>query len=146
MNLSPHFTLVELTRSQTAIRHSIDNTPSPIEIENLRNLCVNLLEPLRDLVGKPISISSGYRCRTLNSLVGGSATSQHIQGKAADLSVEGYTTEELFNKIKNSNLQFDQLIQEFDSWVHISYSSKKTNRFQILRATKSKGKTKYTKG
>ncbi|RYU94119.1 D-Ala-D-Ala carboxypeptidase family metallohydrolase [Emticicia agri] len=144
MNLSPHFTLAEMIRSESASRHGIDNTPNATQTKNLQNLCINVLEPLRTLVGKPINVSSGFRNPTLNSLIGGSPTSQHMKGEAADISVEGFTTEQLFLLIISSSLPFDQIIQEFNSWVHISY--KKTNRREALRVTKNaQNKTVYTK-
>jgi zinc D-Ala-D-Ala carboxypeptidase len=144
MNLSPHFTLEEMIRSESAIRHGIDNTPNQTQTKNLQNLCVNVLESLRLLVGKPINVTSGFRNPTVNSLIGGSLTSQHMKGEAADISVEGLTTEELFVLILSSTLPFDQVIQEFNSWVHISH--KKTNRHEALRATKNaQNKTIYTK-
>jgi len=114
MKLSPHFTLYELTFSNTAVRKNIDNTPDEEQIKNLTNLCVNVLEPLRKYLNKPIHISSGYRSEKLNKLIGGATKSQHIEGKAADIYVEGLTTEELFQVICNS-FNFDQCIQEFDS-------------------------------
>lgn len=142
MNLSPHFTLDEFVVSQTAIRHGIDNTPSESIIENLKHLCLNCLEPLRDKLKKSIFISSGYRCQQLNGLIGGAKNSQHITGHAADISVKGMNVELLFQTIIESKLVFDQLIQEFDSWVHISFDIN-YNRNNILRAKKVNGKTIY---
>lgn len=115
MELSPNFTLAEFTRSATATRKNIDNTPSPAVIENLKALCTNVLEPLRAKVGKPVRVTSGYRSSKLNKLVGGSRNSQHIFGLAADIYVDGMTTEELFQFIIDNEIPFDQLIQEFDS-------------------------------
>lgn len=135
MNLSPHFTLAEMIRSQTAIRNGIDNTPDPAQIERLRLLCVNILEPLRALVGKPIHVSSGFRNPTVNSLISGSPTSQHMRGEAADISVEGLTAQELFVVILASALPYDQLIQEFDSWVHVSFGPR--DRRKAMLATKN---------
>jgi hypothetical protein len=134
-----------MSKSTTAIRLGIDNTPSDIVITNLLELCEHVLQPLRDHIGESIKISSGYRSPKLNKKIGGSATSQHCFGQAADISC-GERTAELFYYIKN-NLIFDQLIWEFgdDSnpdWVHVSYSSIK-NRKQCLRAKKVKGKTIY---
>lgn len=114
MVLSPHFTLQELSYSSTAIRKGISNIPSSIEIENLTALCHQLLEPLRADLDRPIKITSGYRCEKLNKLIGGAKNSQHIEGKAADIRVEGISTEELFQLIKDT-YDYDQLIQEFDS-------------------------------
>ena len=110
-------------------------------IFNLKILCENCLEPLREKLGKPLYISSGYRCKQLNTLIGGSKTSSHMVGQAADIKVKGIDTEFLFNEIIGSDIKFDQLIQEFDSWVHISCTTK--NRNQIMRAIIENGKTKY---
>ncbi|NBB18567.1 DUF882 domain-containing protein [Runella sp. CRIBMP] len=140
MNLTPHFTLKEMTVSQTAIRMGIDNTPNTRQITNLTRLCENILEPLRIMVGKPINVSSGFRNPTVNSLVGGSSSSQHMKGEAADFTIEGLTVQELFDLIRTSTLPYDQLIQEFDSWVHVSFGPR--NRRQALIFTKdAKNKT-----
>lgn len=115
MELSPHFTLAEFVRSSLATRKGIDNTPSATITENLKSLCLNVLEPLRISLGKPIRISSGYRSPMLNKAVGGSRSSQHMFGLAADIYVDGMSTEELFQYIIHNQIPFDQLIQEFDS-------------------------------
>lgn len=141
MKLSKYFTLQELTHSNTAIRKGIDNTPSEEVIANLRVLCKNLLSPIRIALGKPIKVTSGYRSKQLNKLIGGAKKSQHIVGQAADIQVDGMSTEELFLFIKD-NFTYDQLIQEFDSWVHVSYNEE-ANRCQALRAVKENGKTVY---
>lgn len=114
MELSKHFTLEEFTNSPTAVYKKIDNTPNKEQIENMKALCLNVLEPIREKLGKPVKVTSGFRCPKLNSLIGGSSTSQHMEGKAADIHVEGMTTEELFVFVC-SNFKFDQCIQEFDS-------------------------------
>jgi zinc D-Ala-D-Ala carboxypeptidase len=131
-NLTAHFTLEEMTVSQTAARSEIDNTPSKREIEALRLLCVNVLEPLRISLGVPVIVSSGYRSPRLNRLVGGSANSQHMKGEAADIHVNSLSIQALFEAIRDSNLPYDQLIQEFDSWVHVSFSNR--NRRQAIYA------------
>ena len=106
---------------------------------------LNVLEPLRVIIGKPIIVSSGYRCPRVNKAAKGSKTSQHMQGMAADIKVKGMTPEQVFQKIITSGLVFDQCIQEFNSWVHVSYNSKKLRK-EKLRATKgSQGNTVYTK-
>lgn len=114
MELSTHFTLQEFVTSNTAIRKGIDNTPSAEVVKNLRELCNQVLEPLREKLTKPIKVTSGYRSEKLNKLIGGAKNSQHIEGKAADIQVTGMTIEELFLFCKD-NLNYDQLIQEFDS-------------------------------
>lgn len=143
MNLTTHFTLHEMTVSQTAIRNGISNLPNDAEIERLRLLCENILEPLRTLVEKPINVSSGFRNPTVNSLVGGSPTSQHMRGEAADINVEGFTPQELFDLIRTSDLLYDQVIQEFNSWVHVSFGPR--HRHQAMLATKNaQNKTVFT--
>jgi len=145
--LSTHFSLREMLTSQSAIRFKYDEQFYPPEnvIENLDQLCKKILEPLRIRLNKPIRISSGYRCLRVNSKIGGSKTSQHMVGEAADIQVMSMSVEALFQFIKSENLPFDQLIQEFDSWVHISFSAEP--RRQVLRAIKQgNGHTKYLPG
>lgn len=141
--LSPHFSLLELTSSQTATRRGIDNTASPEIIQNLKLLCENILEPLRARLNEPIRITSGYRCDKLNKAIGGAKNSQHLDGKAVDFTVDSMGVEDLFIFICNTNLQWSQCIQEFDSWIHISFDE--TRKREKLRATKKNGKTVYTK-
>ena len=140
--LSEHFTLAEMTRSQTAARHGIDNTPPPEVVANLAAVC-NLLEDIRKLAGRPISVSSGYRGPKVNARVGGSKTSQHCKGEAADFDIIGMTTEAAYQLIKQSGLVYDQLIQEFGSWVHVSFRRDGQNRRQNLRAVRQGKKTTY---
>jgi zinc D-Ala-D-Ala carboxypeptidase len=145
MNLTKNFTLEEMYKSTTAIRLGIDNTPSDIAINNLRLLCNNVLQPLRDHMDESIKVNSGYRNPDLNKRIGGSKSSQHCLGQAADISC-GERTAELYEYIKN-NLIFDQIIWEFGTdenpdWVHVSYSSTR-NRKECLRAYKINGKTVY---
>jgi len=143
MKLSEHFTLEEMTFSQTAVRKGIDNTPDATVIRNLTNLCEYILEPIRKGTGKPIRVSSGYRSPKLNKAIGGAKTSQHIEGRAADIVAIGMSVQELYEWIRDSRIVYDQLIQEFDSWVHISYST--MSRMDRLIATKVNGKTVYKK-
>lgn len=119
------------------------NPPTEI-IENLRSLCVTILQPLRDALGTPIKVNSGYRCPALNKAIGGAKTSLHTLGKAADIIDLTNGNEFLFNKIKALHLPFDQLIDELNfRWVHVSYDPKR-NRKQILQARKNKvGKMVY---
>lgn len=143
MNLSPHFTLEEMVRSQMAIRNGISNTPNATQIDHLRDLCTNVLEPLRTLAKTPIQVSSGFRNPTINSLIGGSPTSQHMRGEAADISAEGFTPQQLFDLIRSSTIPYDQVIQEFNEWVHVSFGSRM--RRQALLATKNaQNKTIFT--
>lgn len=145
MNLSKHFTLDELIKSPTAQRKNIKNIPNAEELENLQRLVDNILEPLRQHYGRPIIITSGYRCEKLNKLVGGSATSQHRLGQAADIrSVSDHICDnkEIFDMIQEMNLPFDQLIDEYDyDWVHVSFGPKM--RHQVLHAKKVGEKTVY---
>ena len=128
MNLTKHFTLEELTKSATAVRLGIENRPTSIHTGNLLDLCQKILEPIRLMYGKPIIVSSGYRCIELNKIVGGSATSQHCLGEAADihsLSDTKADNEELWNlivaMIQNKNIEVGQLINEYEyDWIHIS--------------------------
>lgn len=140
-----HFTLQEMSKSTTAIRLGIDNTPGKTEAENLEALVKNILDPLREAYGKPIIVSSGFRCEKLNKSVGGSSTSQHRFGQAADIrsvSDKPEDNKEIFDLIRSLKLPFDQLINEFNyDWVHVSFGPR--NRRQVLKATKSAGKTTY---
>ena len=128
------FTIKELTKSNEAKRNKINNVPTKQEEQNLIALVENILDPLREAYGKPIIVTSGYRCERLNKLVKGSKNSQHRYGQAADIRTVEDTKEEnkkLFDLIQQLNLPFDQLINEYDfDWIHVSYSSR--NRRQIL--------------
>ena len=130
-----HFTIKELTKSDTAIRRGIKNLPNKQEEQNLIALVDNILDPLREAYGKPIIVTSGFRCEELNRLIGGSKTSQHRTGQAADIRTIVDTPEEnkkLYDLIIKLNLPFDQLIDEYNfDWVHVSFSEK--NRKQILK-------------
>lgn len=130
--ISEHITLNEAIKSNTAIRHGIDNTPSLDVAKNMILVANKCFEPLRKWYGKPIRINSFYRCAELNALVKGSETSQHLTGEAMDIDAgDEVENEKLFNWAKD-NLEFDQLINEYGfSWVHISYK-KEGNRNQIL--------------
>lgn len=142
MRLSHNFTLDEFTFSNTAIRKGIDNTPDEKIIANLQALCVHVLQPLRDKLGKEVRVNSGYRCKELNKIIGGSRNSQHIEGKAADIQVYGVETEELYQFIKRHIPEYCQNIQEFNSWVHISWDGIRNKR-ENLRAIRQKSKIIY---
>ena len=118
--LSKHFTLEELTFSDAAARHGIDNTPNEEIIENLKRLCALILEPVRDIVHKPVHVTSGYRSPIVNSLVGSKVTSQHTRGCAADIKVPGVAPEVLMKAIIGAGLPYEQVILEFQNWVHVS--------------------------
>lgn len=133
MNLTPNFTLEELTASETAVRNGIDNTPGPIAMQNLQRLA-EFLEEVRKILGKPIMINSAYRGAEVNAKVGGSKNSQHMVGCAADIRVPGMSPNEVCKAIIASDIQYDQLIREFDSWTHISIPNEEgsTPRGQTL--------------
>lgn len=139
MKLSPHFSLEELTVSDTAARKGWDNTPGELEIKNLTRLAA-LLEQVRDVVKAPIIINSGYRSKILNDAIGSRDTSQHRIGCAADIRVPGMTPREVCKLVIASGIPYDQLIQEFyeegkpGGWTHISVpdSAARPNRRSTL--------------
>lgn len=125
-----HFSLRELTASATAGRLGIDNTPGPEARQNLTRLVENVLDPLREAYGHPITVTSGYRCPELNRAVGGAATSQHLAGEAADITAGGReANRELYRLLRELDLPVDQAIDEREfSWLHVSHSSKRCRR------------------
>ena len=138
MQLSKHFKLEEFTKSMTATRKGIDNTPGAGEIKNLENLCYEILEPLRAKFDKPITITSGYRSPQLSEAIGSKSTSQHCKGMASDIEIFGIPNIQTAYWIQ-ANCDFDQLILEFykkddpaGGWVHVSYNEKGANRKQVL--------------
>ena len=148
MQLSTNFSLPELTKSQTAERKGIDNTPSPTHQDNLKLLCMHVLQPVRSHFNRVVSVSSGYRSEELCIAIGSKTTSQHAKGQAADFEIYGLPNKELADWI-NETLNYDQLILEYwkeedpnSGWVHCSYKSE-GNRKQYLKAYKENGKTKY---
>lgn len=137
MNLTTHFTLEELTHSDTAKAKGIDNTPALAQIDNLRKLARNVLEPLRTHFNRPIQISSGYRSPELNKIVGGKNNSQHLLGEAADISIpqQNMNIAKQWLDYIRKYLDFDQLILEHTSttyWIHVSYTTRHTNRHQYI--------------
>lgn len=149
MKLSDNLSLAEVTKSATAIRKGIANTPTATHLIALKELSKNIFQPCREHFGKPLAVTSGYRSEELNELIGGSKSSQHSKGEALDLDADvfgGFSNAELFNYIKN-HLNFDQLIWEFGNnnnpaWVHCSYKTQ-GNRNEVLIAVKTNGKTTY---
>ena len=126
MNLSPHFTLEELTRSEVAARNGWDNSPNQEEIANLQRLAY-LLEKVKEAVGgKPVMINSGFRSKQVNDSVGSKDSSQHRIGCAADIRVPGMTPRQVVDACITASVLFDQIILEFDAWTHISVSSDPT--------------------
>ena len=149
MKLTENFSLNELTKSQTAERKGIDNTPGTEHQENLKSLCEMILQPIRDHFGQVVSVSSGYRSPELCIAIGSKTTSQHAKGQASDFEIFGISNKELADYI-DQNLDYDQLILEYwkgedepnSGWVHCSFNTQ-GNRKQYLRAYKENGSTKY---
>lgn len=145
--LSEHFTYEEFISSSTASKYKINNEMGPDEYYNAETLCNEILEPIREKLGMPIIITSGYRCRELNKKVNGSPTSQHVDGTAADIHCKNMLKmwEVIIDMIKNEEIECGQLINEFNlSWIHISLPTRgKLN--EVLKATKQNGKTVYSK-
>lgn len=151
MNLTKNFTLHEMTKSETALRHDLDNTPDQTVISNLQALAVNVLQPIRDHYGRGVKVNSGFRHPEVNARVGGSRTSDHTRGMAADIEIPGVPNAELAEWIK-ANLPFTQVILEFytqgipdSGWVHVSYDPANLKK-QALTAIKQDGKTVYLNG
>lgn len=147
MMLSDNFSLEEMIRSDAATRLGIRNVPDDTQIDNLRRLCVEILEPLRAGIGKPIRITSGLRVPVLNTIIGGVSNSDHCLGRAADIQVEGMSAKSVCEAIKSLDLPYRQVIHEFGAWCHVSvgYSAEPPKR-ECLTALKIAGKTVYEKG
>ena len=150
MKLSAHFDLCEFTRSESAKREGVSNMPTPEHLENIKTLCEKVLEPIRAKFG-PINISSGYRSKDLNHIIGGALNSDHSFGKAADIdeddSGKEYTNNDIFHYIKDF-LKFKQLIAEFPKngklgWVHVSYDSNNLKNEILIATGKTGGRTNY---
>lgn len=138
MRLSKHFTLEEMTKSMTAVRRGIDNTPGAGDIKNLENVCYEILEPVRAKFDKPVTITSGYRSEALCEAIGSKKTSQHAKGMAVDFEIMGVPNIKVAYWLIN-NVDFDQCILEYFSpddgqagWIHVSYNEKGANRKQVL--------------
>ena len=145
MMLSPNFTLDEFLVSQTAARNGIDMTPSPRVIDNLERLAQQFLQPIRDEANSPVIISSGYRPELLNTMIGGSKTSAHRFGRAADFRVIGLSPYDTCQLILSLELHYDQLIHEFGRWVHLGIADELPRR-QNLTAIREDGITRYIEG
>lgn len=152
MKLSKNLSYKEATYSDTALRLGIDNNPTMESLVNLTIVANNLFQPIRDWMGEPLHVTSGYRSPELNKAIGGSTNSQHCLGQAIDIDAQKYSksieNSQIFQYIVD-NLEFDQLIWEFGDlnnpdWIHVSYSVDSPNRNEILRAYRENGKTKYT--
>lgn len=151
MQLSANFSLKEMTRSDTATRMGHPNNPDDKAIANLKLLCEKVLQPIRDHYGKSVKVNSGYRHPEVNASVGGSKTSDHCQGQAADIEITGIANGELAGWIRD-HIDFRQCILEFytkgvpdSGWVHVSYVEG-DNKKQCLTAVKQDGKTVYLPG
>lgn len=129
---SLNFKISELIQSDTAIKHSINNMPDINSLDNMLELIVYCLQPIRDKIKKPMIITSGYRNSQVNKLVGGVSNSQHANGQAVDFKISGMMPAQVVDFIKKTGIEFDQLINEYDKWVHISFNKGK-NRKQILK-------------
>ena len=127
-----NFTISELIKSDTAEKNGINNTPDINSLDNLLELIFYVLQSLRDKLKKPIVITSGFRSVKVNILVGGVDNSQHLYGQAADITVNGMSAVQLFDFVKNSGIEYDQCINEYNSWVHVSYN-KGHNRKQAFK-------------
>lgn len=146
MNISHHFELNEFLQSQYATRHGICMDPPPAVIGNLKALAMSVLDPLRESLGSSIYITSGFRPVQLNTKIGGSGTSQHVYGEAADIKAHAYRPIMVCQRIIDLRLPFDQLIYEFGNWTHVSHTRNGKNRGQVLTAKKIGGRTKYFEG
>ena len=151
MKLTENFTLSEMVKSETALRHSLDNTPGDAEIANLKRLAENVLQPIRNHYRAGVKVNSGYRHPNVNAAVGGSRTSDHTRGQAADIEIPGVANADLATWI-SKNLKFTQLILEFytpgipdSGWVHVSYNPADL-KCQVMTAMKENGKTVYKPG
>lgn len=144
VQLSEHFSLAEMTASQFATRHGLDNTPGPSALAALEALCQHILEPLRAHFKRPVRISSGYRAPAVNAGIGGASSSQHKDGEAADLTVPGVPNIEVARWVRD-NLPFDQVIME-GGWVHVSYDPSRNRRQALTAIFKSGQPTRYRQG
>ena len=150
MNISEHVTFNEAIKSNTAIRHGIDNKPTANHLEVMRRTASILFDPVRKFIGKPLGVSSFYRSEALNKAIKGSKNSQHCKGEAIDIDADMYgngTNKQIFDFIK-SNISFDQLIWEYGdekepAWVHVSQNDSGKNRGQVLRVYRVKGVSTY---
>jgi len=143
VNLSPHFTLAEMTVSQEAARSGLKNKPNEDQEAALLLLCLNVIEPLRVRVRRPVIVSSGFRSVTLNRRIGGSSRSQHCKGEAVDFAIPGMVVAEVVMLVRRMKLPFDQLIDEFGAWVHVSHARTGSQRGTVMTARHVGGKTQY---
>ena len=147
MKLTEHFTLEELIASEIAVRNGLDNTPNPLVLNNLKTLAEGL-EDVREVLARPIIINSGYRSLMVNQLLGSKPTSQHTKGLAADFICPSFgTPKDIIKKIVSSDIKYDQVILEFDRWIHISFCEEGYKPRKQALIIDSKGTRQYdTKG
>ncbi len=144
MKISDNFTLEQMTFSQTALRKGLDNTPNAGEQANIQRLCETLLEPALWLLGRPLTVNSGYRSPALNAAVGGAASSAHMDGRAADVVPVGLDLHAAFDILRESSLPFDQIILECGAWIHLAIARTGVDpRRQVLTATGGPGAWHY---
>ena len=151
MQLTKNFSLNEMIKSETALRHGLDNTPPQEAINNLRTLCEQVLQPIRDAYQRGVKVNSGYRAPDVNAAVGGSRTSDHTKGQAADIEIPGVPNADLAKYIEQY-FNYTQLILEFytpgipdSGWVHVSYDPANLKK-QSLTAMRENGKVVYKPG
>lgn len=151
MQLTENFSLAEMIKSETALRRGLDNTPGEVEIQNLKTLSEQVLQPIRTAYGRGVKVNSGFRHPDVNAAVGGSRTSDHCKGMAADIEIPGVPNADLASYIEQY-FEFTQLILEFytpgipdSGWVHVSYDPNNLKK-QVLTAMKENGKTVYKPG
>jgi zinc D-Ala-D-Ala carboxypeptidase len=151
MNLTKNFTLAEMTKSETALRHGLENNPGEQELAAMKLLAEKVLQPVRDHFKRGVKVNSAYRHPDVNAKVGGSRNSDHTRGQAADIEIPGVANADLAAWIRD-NLEFRQLLLEFytpgipdSGWVHVSYVAE-DNKKEVLTATKKDGKTVYLQG
>ena len=151
VQLTPNFSLHEMIKSDTALRNNLDNNPKAEEVANLKRLCEMVLQPIRNHYAKGVKVNSGYRSPAVNKKAGGSLTSDHCKGMAADIEIPGIANAELAKFIKD-NFEFTQLILEFytpgipdSGWVHVSYDPSNLKK-QCMTAVRKAGETKYLPG
>lgn len=152
MQVTENFSMAELLHSNTAVRLGLSNQPTQKTRRNIIEACTQLYQPMREVLGKSVLISSGYRSPAVNKAVGGSATSAHMNGYAIDFISPKYGTpyqiaKYLSTELKKRGIKFDQIILEFNSWVHIGFKTTSgAQRGQLLTAKKINGKTQYLAG
>lgn len=151
-NLTPdyqvtkNFTYGELLESETAREEGIENAPNDQQLRRLFKITKTVMQPIRDHLDAPVRVTSGFRTQELNEAIGGARESQHVKGEAIDFVADGYTVNEVFEEVVTGDFYFDQIIWEFGNWVHISYTTRRANRSEILTAKKNEvGETYYTK-